>query len=135
MPARNAVYSATGAESDEEIAHARDMAKKRSGLLLDKKELYNENEFLPIEFKKDGDFTAKSSVASSEEFIKISKRIDKILKTIGEELTCGVINANPYYKNATESACDFCDMRGACHFDPSAGDMKRYLFAVEMEDC
>ncbi len=135
MPARDLVYSATGGESDDEISLARDAKKKRSGLLLDKKELYSDKEFLPIKFKKDGNFDSKSSVATSDEFAKISKRINKILKNIGEELTCGIINANPYYKNASESACDFCDMRGACHFDPSEGDMKRYLFTVGMEDC
>lgn len=135
MSARDLVYSATGGESDEEIHLARDAKKKRSGLLLDKKELYSEKEFLPIRFKKDGEFDAKSSVATMEEFLKISKRIDAILKNIGSELTNGVIGANPYYKNASESACDFCEMREACHFDTTAGDVKRYLFATKMEDC
>lgn len=134
LPAKDPILPAMGGESEDALLHAREAASVRRGLLLDRPELYPDERFLPVRLKKDGEFDAKSAVASREDFLKISKRIDRILSDIGSELHAGVIEANPYYKNAAESACDFCDMRGACHFDERAGDRKRYLFAVRKED-
>lgn len=134
LPARDPVLSGAGGETAEEILHARDAAQVRRGLLLDRAELYAGERFLPIRLKKDGEFDAKSAVASREEFLKIERRMQNILCEIGEQLHGGVIDANPYYRNASESACDYCDMRAACHFDERAGDRKRYLFAMRREE-
>ena len=135
LAARDPIYNASGGEDDAHIARARNSEKVRRGLLLDKPELYGNEKFLPMRIKKDGEFDAKSSVASREQFAKISKRMNDILLSIGRELSAGETEANPYYKSVSESACDFCDMRGACHFDERAGDKKRYLFTTRMEDC
>lgn len=134
LPAKDPVLGINGNESEEYIKSARDNALTRRGLLLDDPELCAGELFLPVRIKKDGDFDAKSSVTSREGFKKIEAQLEKILANIGSELHNGIIDANPYRKNAGETACDFCDMRGACHFDERAGDETRYLFAVRMED-
>lgn len=134
LPAKDPILSAMGGESEETLLRVRDAALLRRGLLLDRPELYQQEQFLPIRLKKDGEFDAKSAVASRESFLKISGRINRILHDIVQDIHAGNIDANPYYKSAVESACDFCDMRGACHFDERAGDRKRYLFVTRKED-
>lgn len=136
IPARAPILSASGTEDDEWLNKAHDSALVRHGLLLDNSELIGASErFLPVKISENGTFDKKSSVISSDGFQKIAKQLNELLHAIGTELSSGVIDANPYFKNANETACDWCEMRSVCHFDERCGDKRRYLFVNKMEGC
>ncbi len=133
LPANDPMCKVDGAINEEEVAKKNHDAVLRKGLLLDNQELYGNESYLPITIKKDGAISGKS-LASEEDFAKISKRMINILEKMGEELTRGEIDANPY-ETRDRTACTYCEMRAACHFDEREGDCLRDLFAVGLEDC
>ena len=133
LPANDPLCKLDGSVSEEQIAKENLKAVKRKGLLLNKGELYENEKFLPITVKKDGTLSGKA-LAGVEDFEKISKRIKGILAEIGEQLTKGEIDANPYFRGASHTACTYCEMKGACHFDTREGDELRDLYAVRLED-
>lgn len=134
LPANEPLCKVDGSVSAEQIEEENLKAVKRKGLLLNMEELYRNEKYLPITVKKDGSLSGKSLV-SAEDFAKISKRMKSILAEMGEELTHGNIDANPYFQGSTKTACTYCEMKGACHFDANEGDCHRDLYAVRLEDC
>ena len=82
---------------------------------------------IPVEKKKDGTFSARSSVMSREELQVISDYVNDKIKDIGREILDGNIAANPYEKGMEES-CTYCSYRKICGFDPAIpGYHKRKL--------
>ena len=82
---------------------------------------------IPVERKKDGSFSARSSVMSSEELQIISDYVNYKVKMIGKEILAGRVELNPYEKG-TANACTYCAYRRVCGFDPSVpGYEKRIL--------
>ena len=136
VPARNPELAISGGESAEEIGKLHEKAVKRKGVLVNDGEILREMEqgiekesrFLPFGFGKDGNPSARSSVISERDFRKLKEHIDDTLMDIAVTLNNGEIDANPYYKNRTESACVNCPYRSACMFDGKAGDKARYLY-------
>ncbi len=136
VPARNPELAISGSESAEEIANLHDKAVKRKGVLVNDENILREMEhgiekearFLPFGFGKDGNPSARSSVISEKNFKKLKEHIDDTLGTIAVTLTNGDIDANPYYKSRTDSACVNCPYWSACMFDGKAGDKARYLY-------
>jgi len=133
LPANDPLCKLDGNINDELIAKENLKAIKRKGLLLNNGELYKNEKFLPITVRKDGALSGKA-LASIEDFAKISKRIKNILAEIGDQLTKGEIDANPYSQGSNYTACTYCEMKGACHFDAREGDKLRDLYAVRLED-
>ena len=82
---------------------------------------------IPVEKKKDGSFSARSSVLSREEMQLISSYVDAKIRSIGREILDGKIAANPYEKG-NEEACTYCAYKKVCGFEGSIpGDEKRQL--------
>lgn len=82
---------------------------------------------IPVERKKDGSFSARSSVMTSEELQTISNYVNYKVKAIGREILAGRMELNPYEKGSS-SACTYCVYRKVCGFDPSVpGYEKRIL--------
>lgn len=82
---------------------------------------------IPVEKKKDGSFSARSSVLSREEMQLISSYVDAKIRSIGREILDGKIAANPYEKG-NEEACTYCAYKKVCGFDGSIpGYEKRQL--------
>ena len=87
----------------------------------------SKSSIIPVERKKDGSFSARSSVMSSEELKIISDYVNYKVKNIGQEILAGKMELNPYEKGAA-SACTYCAYRKVCGFDPSVpGYEKRIL--------
>lgn len=82
---------------------------------------------IPVEKKKDGSFSARSSVLSREEMQLISSYVDAKIRSIGREILDGKIAANPYEKG-NEETCTYCAYKKVCGFDGSIpGYEKRQL--------
>lgn len=85
------------------------------------------SDVIPVERKKDGSFSARSSVLSSEELRLVSDYVGRKVRSIGREILEGRIDRNPY-EMGREQACTYCSYRRVCGFDPSIpGNERREL--------
>lgn len=90
--------------SDEDIARRLD------------EEAVAKSDVIPVEYKKDGSLSARSSVLSGEELQEISLFVGRKVRQLGREILDGNIVLNPY-ESGTESACTYCSFQGVCGFD------------------
>lgn len=74
------------------------------------------SDVIPVEYKKDGSLSARSSVLSGEELQEISLFVGRKVRQLGREILDGNIALNPYESGA-ESACTYCSFQGVCGFD------------------
>lgn len=85
------------------------------------------SDIIPVERKKDGSFSARSSVMSSEELEQVANYVNQKIYGIGTRILQGDIALNPYEKG-TDNACTYCSYKAVCGFDEKiAGYRKRKL--------
>ena len=124
-PARVSMVRADSDVTDEELELLRKNESRRSGLVLDDEEVLEamepgaEKKFVPVRFKKGGEYSAQSlgSVATLERFGALGRHIDRTLENLAAELRSGSVTADPWFQSAQDNACVFCDYREACLFD------------------
>lgn len=86
----------------------------------------DKSDVIPVEKKKDGSFSARSSVMSGEELRLVSDYVSRKITKIGREILQGNISLNPY-ERGKEEACTYCDFRKVCGFEtgmPGCGKRK-----------
>lgn len=94
--------------------------------LLDK-EMTDKSLVIPVERKRDGSFSARSSVMSGEELALVSDYVNAKVREIGREILAGHKEINPY-ETAKKDACEYCAYKKVCGFDGSLpGYEKRLL--------
>jgi len=94
----------------------------------------DKSDVIPVEKKKDGSFSARSGVMSSEEFQVISDYVNYKIKDIGREILDGKVSLNPYEKGS-ENACTYCTYKRVCGFDTATpGYDMRELEAVDKKE-
>lgn len=129
--------------SDSEKAEIKNFRMK--GLLLEDKDILSlmENdlsgEFIPASVTKKNELSSKSSVISKEEFDLVFRYVDLCLRSMGEELYAGNIEAYP-----EKNACQYCEYKSVCRFEegdkyrePIKFDRKsavEYMAGKEMSD-
>lgn len=79
-------------------------------------EMTSDSAVLPLKLKKDGDYTAASSVADEEQFLRLVRHVQKKLMEYGERILHGDIRMEPY-ELGDEDACRFCRYHSVCGFD------------------
>lgn len=72
---------------------------------------------IPVERKKDGGYSAKSSVLSTEDMQTVSGYVTKKITQLGKDIVDGKIAKNPYEKGKEEKACKWCPYSQVCGFD------------------
>ena len=103
------------------VNSAPDIIARLDGTMTDKSDI------IPVERKKDGTFSARSSVLSEEELRTVSEYVNKKIVQIGRKILDGTISLNPYEKGS-EDACTYCAYKKVCGFEPSIpGCSKRKL--------
>ena len=113
--------------SREDIEKERRKSFKLTGLLLDDVEIARaleedaEGEVMPASLKKDGDFTAASSVASNEQFELLRKHIVDTIRDLGKEILDGKVSALPYQLD-NKQPCKYCKYLSICQFDTKQQD-------------
>lgn len=75
---------------------------------------------LPLERKKDGDLSARSSAADAQQFAALTEYAAKKAVQIGREILAGRAEKNPYQRGE-RTACDFCAYGEICGFDTRLG--------------
>lgn len=96
--------------------------------------LETKSDTIPIAYKKDGSYTAASSVYSTEKLQTISNYVNLKIKEIGTEILQGNIGIHPYEKSDT-NACTYCSYKSICGFDEKvSGFSKRQLEKMEEDE-
>lgn len=135
IPVRDITKQHSVRPSIEAAQSGADSLLKRKGLLVQDPALLKASKYLPFSYNKDGTLSSKSSVAPLETFYLLRDRMHDILRTIGQELHAGKVDANPYYSNRSRTSCDWCDYKAVCQFEPGVnGDKLRYLFTTKLDD-
>lgn len=92
---------------------------------------FAKSDVIPVERKKNGLFSERSSIMSSEELKIVSDYVSHKVREIGKEILEGKVELNPYEKGDTE-ACTYCAYHKVCGFDSSIpGFEKRELEELE----
>ncbi len=96
--------------------------------------MQEKSDVIPVERKKDGALSARSSVMSREELQVVSDYVNYKMRSIGREILQGRIALDPYEKG-TSQACAFCAYRKVCGFEESLpGYEKRELKDLGREE-
>ena len=96
--------------------------------------MQDKSRVIPVERKKDGSFSARSSVMSPEELQVVSNYVNHKMQAIGREILDGKIAINPYEKGG-EEACTYCAYKRVCGFDNQIGGyQKRKLADLSKEE-
>ena len=118
--------------TEEEIKNSVLKELKMSGLLLkdinvvkamDKDIEAAYSVIIPAAIKKDGNFTATSSVVTDEQFDILRKYVNDKMAELCEEMLSGEIKIVPC-KNNNTPYCDYCDYSAVCQFDTSIENNK-----------
>ena len=83
--------------------------------LMDK-ELTGSSDILPVRLKKDGTYTAASSVAEEQQLLRLSRHVSRKLTEYGQRILAGEISLAPY-ELQDDNACRFCTFHSVCGFD------------------
>jgi len=106
----------------------------REVVMLQDREMMSGSDILPVKLKKDGDFTASSSVATEEQLLKLSRHVQTKLSEYGERILNGDIGLDPY-ELGDEDACRFCGFHSVCGFDRRLpGCEKRRLHPMDKSE-
>ena len=90
-------------------------------------EMETKSDVIPVELKKDGTLSSRSSVLSGEDLQTMSDYVSQKIAKIGREILDGTISLNPYEKGS-EEACTYCAYKKVCGFEGSMpGCNKRKL--------
>ena len=101
--------------------------------LLDR-DMEARSDVIPVERKKDGTFSARSSVLSDEELRTVSDYVSRKVAEIGREILDGTISVNPCELGA-EKACTYCVYKHVCGFEAgAAGYRPRKLEKLKAEE-
>lgn len=114
-------------ESDEELKERILKDLKVNGLIqendgviehLDKgfAEGMTESSIIPVKYNKNGSLSASSSVASLENFGKLSAHVHHTVESIGNRILDGDVSINPYERKG-RTGCDYCPYISICGFD------------------
>ncbi len=71
---------------------------------------------IPVEFKKDGSFSARSQVADQSEWQVLRGSVRSQIRRIGKRIIDGDVAVTPYRLDK-RSPCSYCDFRPVCHID------------------
>jgi ATP-dependent helicase/nuclease subunit B len=100
--------------------------------LMDNKLSTGSSDIISAGLKKDGSFSARSSIASEQEFNVLQKYVHHTFENIGKDITEGVIDIAPY-KKGNKAACTFCNFKSVCQFDESLED-NQFRTLKDMKD-
>lgn len=74
------------------------------------------SDLLPVEFKKDGNFSARSAVVDYEQFYLLRSYLRQHLLNAGGDIMAGAKDIAPY-RQGTFRYCQHCTFKAVCQFD------------------
>ncbi len=82
----------------------------------DKIESGYKSDIIPVELKKSGEVSSRSSTADEPHMMMLLDYVEKKMKEIGGAIGDGVVRIEPC-KSQGMTACDYCDYGSVCQFD------------------
>lgn len=119
-PASEAALYNSG-EQRKNLINDRSKSFKMNGIIIDDSEIILAMEngakgiYIPAALKKDGSFSAASSLASLEDFGKIFHSIDKKIINMAYSVLNGNIERKP--SKGSVDACEYCDYKTVCGYE------------------
>ena len=118
------VVEVTGEVDEAEVREAILKELKPDGLVNQEETIYRamDDEFeqksdvIPVELKKSGELSARSSVASTEEFDILSEYVKHNIVKTGNDIYQGNVQISPFVEGQM-SSCDYCPYKAICGFD------------------
>lgn len=118
------VVEVTGEVNEAEIQAAILKELKPDGLVNQEEAIYRamddvfeqKSDVIPVELKKSGELSARSSVATAEEFEILSEYVNHTIVKTGNAIYKGNVQVAPYVENQV-SSCDYCPYKAVCGFD------------------
>ena len=83
--------------------------------LLDK-HFTDKSMVVPVERKKDGSFSVRSSIIAKEDYEVVSQFVNHKIRQFGREILEGNIAVNPCEQGG-RSSCTYCAYKGVCEFE------------------
>ncbi len=74
---------------------------------------------IPVSFKSDNTLTKASKVLNDSEYMLVLDKVDNIAGELSNKILDGIIDINPYRKDANKTPCNYCDYKTVCQFDSS----------------
>ena len=91
------------------------------------------SDVIPVEYKKDGSLSSRSTVMNREEIETLQKYARKKVEFLGKEIAEGNIAMSPAVFKDRDS-CTFCQFKEVCSFDPRLqGHEKKELEELDSE--
>lgn len=123
---REPMVNASSRMEDEAAADAVEKQMKLNGLVLSDPEVVrdmdpdfeNGSAFLPVSMNKSGEIKITQSVATMNQFNVLIKYVKASLKQIGDAISGGKIDINPYVSSSVD-VCSYCAYKSVCKFDPN----------------
>lgn len=118
------VIEVTGEVSETEIKEAILKELKPDGLVNSEESIYRalDDEFetksdvIPVELKKSGELSSRSSVASTEEFEVLKEYVNHSIVEAGNDIYKGNVKISPFV-DGQNSSCEYCPYKAVCGFD------------------
>ncbi|MBQ3559843.1 MAG: helicase-exonuclease AddAB subunit AddB [Agathobacter sp.] len=136
------VVEVTGEVSEAEIRDAILKELKPDGLVNQEEAVYRamddvfeqKSDVIPVELKKSGELSARSSVASSEEFAILSEYVNHSIVKTGNDIYKGNVQVAPFVEGQM-SSCEYCPYKAVCGFDTKIqGFKERKVSKIEKKD-
>ena len=110
--------------TDADAEHALLQALRPDGLVNADAQVYlamdenleGKSEVIPVELKKSGELSARSKVATTEQFGVIEEYVHNKIAEQGQKIYAGDVSVNPY-QNGTDCSCNFCPYASVCGID------------------
>lgn len=130
MPARFEPFGADRDDTAEKKDEQRIVTGKMDGMILDDGEVLKgmdhslQGALLPMKINKRTNAVSGQFISLTQLGL-LAKRMDKILKKMGDDLHGGKVEAKPVYGKNHAYTCDWCDYRSVCGRE--ADGVYRYL--------
>ena len=127
MPAKAAEADLDRYASEQDITDKVLESNRMSGIIVDDIDIIKGMEhdvngrFIPVTLTKSGAFGKRSKLIKAEDFVRLKRKIDMILKQMALNLHKGEIPVLP----AKEDVCKYCDYSSVCGFED--GDSYREI--------
>ncbi len=137
MPAKDSIISAERSASEDEIYKEQLKKLKMNGILLEDYEVLSAMEpglagvFIPVKTKKDGSFSAASSLATLAQMGYIQRKVEQLLTGLADALYEGRIDAVPA-EHQGMGPCGWCDYHSICTHEDD--DTVRKLAELSREE-
>lgn len=95
--------------------------------LLDKN-FTDKSLIVPVERKKDGTLSARSSVIDRQDYEIVSQFVSHKIRQFGREILSGNVEINPCEQGGKNS-CTYCAYRGVCDFEAGTGGFETRMLA------